>query len=236
MIWFSLLHYRWKWSHIHRANQFTSVFRYWYILEYNYCQRNHKWRRSKRDLQIHSTLLCLWQLCNDRNFTLRKSITVFSELVTYIMQGAIDYLCIKNFPWKLKLKQCEIQFSRVNYSTCANHANKTAEAWWFMLTIDLFERAWRGMRMMLFAEWIDPYCNYFINGSYRNFLNILKKLERDSPLKLPSIDNFKVPTDQVLLYRRKSSCVFTFRVLWPWKWFFRGTTTLKNPSSTSIGW
>ena len=135
---------------------------------------------------------------------------------------------LKNFPWKLKLKQCEIQFSRVNYSTCANHANKTAEAWWFMLTIDFFERAWRGMRMMLFAEWIDPYCNYFINGSYRNFLNILKKLERDSPLKLPSIDNFKVPTDQVLLYRRKSSCFYlpSFVAM---KMIFQGYNDFEKP-------
>ena len=80
--------------HTHRANQLTSVLKYLYILEYNYLQINQKWQWSERDLQIHSTLLYLWQMCNDRDFIPRKTITVFSELVTHEMQGAIDYLCI----------------------------------------------------------------------------------------------------------------------------------------------
>ena len=78
----------------HRANQLTSVLKYLYMLEYNYLQINQKWQWSERDLQIHSTSLYLWQMCNDRDFIPRKTITVFSELVTHEMEGAIDYLCI----------------------------------------------------------------------------------------------------------------------------------------------
>ena len=34
----------------HRANQFTSVLKYWYLMEFNYLQSNHKWERYDREL------------------------------------------------------------------------------------------------------------------------------------------------------------------------------------------
>ena len=34
----------------HQANQFISLLKYWYVMEYNYLQRNNKWEILNRDL------------------------------------------------------------------------------------------------------------------------------------------------------------------------------------------
>ena len=52
----------------HHANQFISLLKYWYIMEYNYLQRNNKLEILNRDLYSPLTFLCLWQMCNDRDF------------------------------------------------------------------------------------------------------------------------------------------------------------------------
>ena len=57
-----------------------------------------------------------------------------------------------------------------------------------MLTIDSFERPWRGIPIMLFADWIDAYCKYLKNGS-----NILWEAWEGFTVEV-TLDNFKVPT------------------------------------------
>ena len=99
---------------LHRANQFTSVFKYWYIMEYNCLKRNHKWERLDRDLQS-PFLICACDKCVMTGTSLCSQKNHHSFLRIMSIWNLLFFISLGKEQWSLHLRYAYYDLCKLNY-------------------------------------------------------------------------------------------------------------------------